>query len=75
MTMRLYENKLKKIIEYIEKFAVIQSIELENNEIVISLPVTKGAQKEGKKAKIKVFDFKKPIKYTIRFAMTDEVER
>ena len=58
--MKLHEEKLKKIIEEIEKYAVINSIEILNSEIFTKIP---------KINKVLGFDLNLPLQFSIKFTL------
>jgi len=61
--MKLYEDKLKKIIAYIEQFGAIKDVKIINSSILLREPI---------KSKVIEFDLNKPNEYEIRFILGNE---
>lgn len=71
--MKLHEENLKKIIEYIEMFGAIRDVNIKNNETILSIPDP--SSKQPCPSKLKTLDLNRPKEFTINFVMGDTKEK
>ena len=65
--MKLHEENLKKIITEIEKYGVVESIEIFNDSCIIKVP----SNINSKPSKVREIDLNKPKDFIIKFTMGD----
>lgn len=64
--MKLHEKNLKKIIKVIEKYAVINKIEILNSEVSVCVP---------KENKVIGIDLNKPLQFSMTFTLGEKKEK